>query len=217
MSPKLQLFTAFAGVARALGNPHRLDLLEHLAQGERNVETLAAKAGITLANTSQHLQALRRQGLVEAERRGKQIVYRLAAEDVVDLLAALRRVSEQRSPDARQVIDDYFLTRDGLEAVTIPDLLRRAAEGRVIVIDVRPTDEFASGHLPGAVNVPLHDLQARLGELPPDLEVVAYCRGPWCVLSFEAVAWLRTQGRTARRLDGGLPEWRRAGLQVATA
>jgi ArsR family transcriptional regulator len=216
MSSKLQLFAAFAGVARALGNPHRLDLLEHLAQGEKNVETLAAKSGLTVANASQHLQALRRAGLVCAERRGKQIVYRLTDEDVLDLLAALQAVSERHCNAARQVLDDYFHSRDELEAVSFRDLCRRLADGLVTVIDVRPPDEFASGHVAGALNVPLAELETRLSELPEGREIVAYCRGPWCVLAFEAVTLLRDRGRTARRLEGGLPEWKRAGMQVAT-
>lgn len=217
MSPKLQLFTAFASVARALGNPHRLDLLEHLAQGEKSVDTLATKAGLTVANASQHLQALRREGLVTAQRRGKQIIYQLSAEDVLDLLAALRMVAERHSSAANDVLEDYFLARDRLEAVSFGDLQQRVADGLVTVIDVRPPDEFASGHVPGAINLPLAELESRLGEIPPDHEVIAYCRGPWCVLAFEAVALLRECGRSALRLDGGLPEWKRAGLQVAGA
>lgn len=217
MSPKLQLFTAFASTARALGNPHRLDLLEHLAQGEKSVDTLATKAGLTVANASQHLQALRREGLATAERRGKQIIYRLSDEDVLDLLAALRAVSERHSSAADDIIEDYFHARDRLEAVSFGDLQQRVAAGLVTVIDVRPHDEFASGHVPGAINVPLAELELRLDELPPEHEVIAYCRGPWCVLAFEAVALLRERGRTAHRLDGGLPEWKRAGFKVACA
>jgi len=217
MSPKLQLFTAFASLARALGSPHRLELLEHLAQGEKSVDTLATKAGLTVANASQHLQALRREGLVTADRRGKQIIYRLSDDDVLDLLATLRTVAERHSSAANDVLEDYFHARDRLEAVSFGDLQQRVADGLVTVIDVRPPDEFASGHVPGAINLPLAELESRLGELPPDLEVIAYCRGPWCVLAFEAVALLRERGRTAHRLDGGLPEWKRAGLQVAGA
>lgn len=215
LSAKLDLFAAFAQVARALGNPHRLDLLEHLAQGERNVETLASKTGLTVANASQHLQAMRRVGLVVGERRGKQVVYRIGGDDVLDLIAALRRVGEHHTGAVRSVIVAYFHARDALEAVGFATLEQRLADGLVTVIDVRPGDEFADGHLPGAVNIPLAELQVRLDEVPADTEVVAYCRGPWCVLAFEAVALLRAHGREARRLDGGLPEWRRAGLAVA--
>jgi rhodanese-related sulfurtransferase/DNA-binding transcriptional ArsR family regulator len=206
---------AFASVARALGNPHRLDLLEHLAQGEKPVEALAAKAGLSFANASQHLQALRRAGLVEAQRRGKQIVYRPASDDVHDLLAALRHVAERHAADARRTVEDYFQARDGLEAVGFEELERKICDGLVTVLDVRPTDEFDQGHLPGALNIPLAELQTRLAGLPPEREVVAYCRGPWCVLAFEAVALLRSSGWKAHRLDGGLPEWRRAGREVA--
>lgn len=216
MSPKLALLTAFAGVARALGNPHRLDLLEHLAQGEKPVEALAAKCGLTVANASQHLQVLRGAGLVTGLRQGKQVIYRVGGEDVLDLLAALQRVSERHADCARHVLDDYFHARDALEPVSFEALRERMADGLVTLIDVRPSDEFSAGHLPGALSVPLGELEARLAELPAGADVVAYCRGPWCVLAFEAVAFLRREGRTAHRLDGGLPEWRRAGLEVAT-
>ncbi len=217
MSPKIQLFTAFAAVARALGNPHRLDLLEHLAQGEKPVEALALKADLSFANASQHLQALKRVGLVEAERRGKKIVYRLASDDVHDLLAALRQVAERHTDQAQAVIEDYFHARDRLEEVSFVELERKLSDGLVTLLDVRPPDEFADGHLPGALNVPLADLSDALAALPSDREIVAYCRGPWCVLAFQAVSLLRTRGRLARRLDGGLPEWRRAGRTVVTA
>jgi len=216
MSPKLDLFAAFAGVARALGNPHRLDLLEHLAQGEKSVEALAAKAGLSIANASQHLQALRRAGLVCGERHGKQVIYRLTGDEVLDLLSALRTVAERHTDAARSVVDDYFRARDQLEAVSFEALRGRLADGLVTLVDVRPPDEFADAHVPGAHNIPLSELEGRLAELPADVEVVAYCRGPWCVLAFEAVALLRQAGRPARRLDGGLPEWRRAGMAVST-
>lgn len=217
LSAKFDLFAAFAEIARGLGNAHRLDLLEQLAQGERSVEALSAKTGLTFANTSQHLQALRRVGLVAGERRGKQIVYRLAGDEVLDLVAALRRVGERRTEAVRAVVDDYFQARDALEPVAFAQLRQRMADGLVTLLDVRPADEFAAGHVPGAANIPLAELIARLGEIPEGTEVVAYCRGPWCVLAFEAVALLRGQGREARRLDGGFPEWRRAGLPTAQA
>lgn len=217
MSAKLDLFAAFAEVARALGNAHRLDLLEQLAQGERAVEALAAKAGLTMANTSQHLQALRRAGLVFGERRGKQIVYRISDADVLDLIVALRTVGERHSDSVKAVVGDYFQARDALEAVSFDDLRRKLADGLVTLVDVRPPDEFADGHVPGALNVPLGELDLWLSDRSAGMEVVAYCRGPWCVLAFEAVARLRAQGLAARRLDGGLPEWRRAGLPVERA
>lgn len=180
------------------------------------MEALAAKSGLTVANASQHLQALRRPGLVVGERRGKQVVYRLSGDDVLDLVAALRAVGERHTESVRAVVDDYFQTRDALEAVPFATLEQWMADGLVTLLDVRPPDEFIDGHVLGARNIPLAELKARLDELPPDVDVVAYCRGPWCVLAFEAVAFLRAAGRVARRLDGGLPEWRRAGLPVAS-
>ncbi|WP_372783344.1 ArsR/SmtB family transcription factor [Phenylobacterium sp.] len=217
LGAKLDLFAAFADIARGLGNAHRLDLLEHLAQGEKSVEALAAKTGLTFANTSQHLQALRRVGLVIGERRGKQVVYRLSGDDVLDLMAALRAVGERHADAVQTVVSDYFEARDALEAVPFATLEQRMGDGLVTLIDVRPADEFVAAHVPGARNIPLAELRARLDEIPPGAEVIAYCRGPWCVLAFEAVALLREAGRDARRLDGGLPEWRRAGLPVEVA
>lgn len=216
LSAKLNLFAAFADIARALGNAHRLDLLEHLAQGEKSVEALAGKAGLTVANASQHLQALRRVGLVVGERRGKQVVYRITGDDVFDLVAALRRVGERHTDAVKVVVGDYFQARDSLDAVGFAALEQMVTDGLATILDVRPPDEFADGHIPGALSIPLTELKARLDEVPPGIEVVAYCRGPWCVLAFEAVALLRERGRLAKRLEGGLPEWRRAGLPVAT-
>lgn len=217
LSAKLDLFAAFADIARGLGNAHRLDLLEHLAQGEKSVEVLAIKAGLSVANASQHLQALRKVGLVVGERRGKQVVYRVSDDDVLDLIAALRTVGERHTDAVKAVIGDYFHARDDLDAVSFATLEERMSDGLVTLLDVRPADEFADGHVPGARNIPLAELMARLDEIPAGREVVAYCRGPWCVLAFEAVAFLRDQGRSASRLDGGLPEWRRAGLPVTGA
>lgn len=217
LSAKLDLFAAFADIARGLGNAHRLDLLEHLAQGEKSVETLSAKTGLTVANASQHLQALRRVGLVAGERRGKQVVYRITDDDVLDLVAALQKVGERHTDTVKAVVGDYFHARDALDAVGFATLEQMLSDGLVTLLDVRPPDEFADGHVPGAVNIPLTELKARLDEIPPGIEVVAYCRGPWCVLAFEAVALLREEGLAAKRLDGGLPEWRRVGLPVISA
>ncbi|MES2143365.1 MAG: metalloregulator ArsR/SmtB family transcription factor [Pseudomonadota bacterium] len=217
MGPKQAILAEFAGVARALGHPHRLDLLEHLGQGERGVDALAARVGLSLANVSQHLQQLRRAGLVANRRDGKFILYRLADAGVTDLLTALRRQSERNLAEVDRIRRGYFADRDSLEPVTREDLLDRVAAGLVTVLDVRPADEFGQGHLPGAVNIPLAELLDRLAELDPDREVIAYCRGAWCVLAFEAVAALRAQGRPARRLVDGFPEWRAAGLAIATA
>ncbi len=213
--PKQALFAQFAAVAKTLGHAHRLELLEQLAQGERSVEVLADRTGLSVANASQHLQHLRRAGLVNARREGKFMLYRLADDAVLDLLAGLRRVAERNSAEVDRVVRSYFQSRDDLEAVTRKELRRRLREGGVIVLDVRPEDEFALGHVPGALNVPLRALKARLRELDPAHEIIAYCRGPYCVLSYEAVAALRALGYRARRLEDGLPEWRAAGLPVA--
>lgn len=213
--PKQALFAQFAAVAKTLGHAHRLELLEQLAQGERSVEILADRTGLSVANASQHLQHLRRAGLVATRRDGKFILYRLTDEAVLDVLAGLRRVAERNVAEVDRVVRSYFHARDDLEAVSRKELRRRLREGGIIVLDVRPEDEFALGHVPGAVNIPLRALQARLSELDPAQEIVAYCRGPYCVLSYEAVAALRTKGFKARRLEDGLPEWRAAGLPIA--
>jgi len=213
-NPKLALFEQLALVARSLGNAHRLDLLEHLAQGERSVEALAGRTGLSVANASQHLQQLRRAGLVANRREAKFIHYRLADEAVVGLVTALRQVAERNLAEVDRLLRGYFADRDSLEPITRTDLLDRVRDGLVTVLDVRPADEFALGHLPGAINLPLSELQSRLEELDPAREVVAYCRGAYCVLSFEAVAALRARGLKARRLEEGYPEWRAAGLPV---
>ena len=216
LGPKQQLFTQFAAVAQALAHAHRLELLEHLAQGERPVEKLAALAAISVANASQHLQQLKAAGLVAPKRDGKFVLYRLADEGVLALLASLRRVAERNVAEVDRILREYFFDRDALEPISREALLERMRDGLVTVLDVRPHDEFALGHVPGAVNVPLGELEARLKELEPSREIVAYRRGAYCVLSFEAVATLRARGFAARRLQEGLPEWRAAGLLVET-
>lgn len=214
--PKQHVFASLAEIARAIGHAHRLELLEHLGQGERSVEDLADRAGLTLANTSRHLQLLRRAALVEGRRDGKHVYYRLTGEEVViDLLGALGRVGERNSAEIARVTANYFRARDEFQPVTRHELLDRLRTGAATVLDVRPEDEFAHGHLSGALNIPLAQLERRLAELPPDREIVAYCRGPWCVLSFEAVALLRRRGYRVRRLEDGFPEWKRAGLPVS--
>ena len=213
--PKHAIYENLAEVAQAVGHPHRLELLEPLAQGVRSVEELSARAHLTFANTSRHLQILRRARLVEAERRGKHVLYRLAGEtEVVALIKALGRVGERNIAEIGRVVTDYFNARDALEPVSRDDLVARLHDDLVTVLDVRPEDEFALGHLPGALNIPFAELERRLGELPKGREVIAYCRGPWCVLSFEAVAALRTRGYRVRRLEDGYPEWKAAGLPV---
>lgn len=214
--PKRRLLAQFASVARALGHEHRLDLLEQLGQGERTVEALARRTGLPVANTSQHLQQLRRAGLVESRRDGKHVRYRLKDDAVTGLLAALRRLAERNLAEVQQIVSAYFASRDGLEPVSRRELRARLREGGVTLLDVRPEDEFAAGHLPGALNVPLARLDAAIADLPRDREVIAYCRGPYCVLSFEAIEALRRCGFRARRLEEGFPEWKAAGLKVET-
>lgn len=212
--PKQALFAEFASVARALGHPHRLEILEHLAQGERGVEALAVRLSLSVANASQHLQQLKRAGLVASRRDGKFIFYRLADESVLGLMRTLFEVGERNIAEVDKILRGYFDTCDNMEPVTRAELIDRTRGGLVTVLDVRPRDEYEAGHLPGAVNVSLADLEVRLGELDPSLEVVAYCRGAYCVLSFEAVAALRAHGFNARRLEDGFPEWKAAGLPV---
>ena len=215
-NPKHDLFAEFASVARAIGHPHRLELLEQLAQGERSVESLAGRVNLAVANASQHLQQLRRSGLVAARREGKYVFYSLADDEILALIAVLQRVAERNSAEVDQILRRYFMARDSLEPVSRDDLRQRARDGTVTILDVRPNDEYALGHLAGAINVPLKDLEARLGELDSNQEIVAYCRGPYCVLSFEAVAALRDRGYRARRLEDGFPEWKAAGFAVET-
>lgn len=213
-SPKLALFVEFAAVAKSLGHAHRLELLEQLAQGERSVDVLADRTGLSVANASQHLQHLRRAGLVANRRDGKFVHYRLTDDAVLEVLAGLRKVAERNVAEVERVVRSYFNERDSLEAVSRDELMNRSRAGTVTILDVRPEDEFALGHLPGALNIPLRELEARLGEMDSDQEIVAYCRGPYCVLSYEAVAQLRARGFKVRRLEDGLPEWRAAGLPV---
>lgn len=217
LSPKQQVFNGLAEIAQALGHAHRLELLEHLGQGERSVEDLATRTGLTVANTSRHLQLLRRAALVVGRRDGKRIFYRLSGEDaVVGLLLALSKVGEQNSAEIARVMGSYFRACDELEPIARGELLDRLRCGSATVLDVRPQDEFQQGHVPGALNIPLSQLEQRLAELPADREVVAYCRGPWCVLSFEAVAALRRRGYQVRRLEDGFPEWKVAGLPTGS-
>jgi ArsR family transcriptional regulator len=208
------MYTAFASVAKALGHEHRLELLELVAQGERTVERLAECAGLSVANVSQHLQHLRRAGLVAARRQAKFVFYSLADDGVLTLLASLRSAAERNVSEVDRILRTYFHERDGMEAVSRAELLRRIRDNTVIVLDVRPEDEFALGHISGARNVPLTQLKRHLSKLDRKTEIVAYCRGPYCVMSFEAVATLRKLGFKARRLEEGLPEWKAAGLPV---
>jgi rhodanese-related sulfurtransferase/DNA-binding transcriptional ArsR family regulator len=215
--PKQALFAQFAAVAKSVGHAHRLELLEQLAQGERSVDILAQRTGLSVANASQHLQHMRRAGLVTNRRDGKFVHYRLTDDAVLELMAALRRIAERHVAEVERVVRSYFNERDSLEAVSRDELLERSRARAVTILDVRPEDEFALGHLPGALNIPLRELEARLGEIDPEQEIVAYCRGPYCVLSYEAVAQLRARGFKVRRLEDGLPEWRAAGLPIIAA
>mgnify|MGYP003507683948 FL=1 len=211
---KKQLFEQFARVGKALASGHRLELLEFLAQGERTVEALAGVTGLSVANTSQHLQQLRQAGLVATRKQGLHVHYRLADADVSELLSVMQKLAEKQFAEVERIVRVYLTTKDSLEPVSRDDLLRRAADGDVTVLDVRPPEEYAAGHVPGALNIPVKGLIAHLATLPPNQEVVAYCRGPYCVLAFEAVAQLRAHGFNARRLEEGFPEWKTAGLPV---
>ncbi len=211
---KQQLYSQIARIGRAVGNGHRLELLEYLSQGERTVEALARLAGLSMANASQHLQVLRQAGLVSTRREGLYVHYRLAEADVDQLRRVLRQLAQTRIAEVEHLVRNYLGIKDSLEAVPRIELLERAHAGLVTVLDVRPPEEFAAGHLPGAVNIPLKELEQRIQELPPHQEIVAYCRGPYCVLAYDAVAQLRKQGFSARRMEEGFPEWRLAGLPV---
>jgi rhodanese-related sulfurtransferase/biotin operon repressor len=213
-SPKRDLFQQLARVGTALSSGTRLEFLELLAQGERSVDQLATLTGVSVANTSQHLQKLRQAGLVVGRKEGQFVYYRLAGDEVVRLFAALGQVGEAYVAEVERIVRLYLVSKDDLEPVPAKELLDRARKGLVTVLDVRPPEEFASGHLPGAVNIPIHELEKRLGELPKRKEVIAYCRGPYCLMSYDAVELLRKRGLKARRLENGLPEWRVAGLPV---
>ena len=213
-SPKRLLFDHFARMAKAMGNPHRLEILEALAQGERGVEVVAKATGLSVANASQHLQQLRQAGLVTSRKEGVRVIYRVSSDDVIDLFNALQRTAERHIADVDRVVKSYYNDRDSMEPVSRTELMARIKAGTATIIDARPPEEYAAGHLPGAINVQLEDLEAKLTELPEGREAIAYCRGTWCVLSFEAVAALRRRGIAARRLVGGYPEWKALGLPV---
>jgi len=213
-NPKRAIFESLARVGTALSSATRLEFLELLAQGERSVDELATLTGVSVANTSQHLQKLRQAGLIVGRKEGLYVYYRLAGDAVVGLLAALGSVGEAYVAEVERIVRLYLTEKDSLEPVPARELLERAKKGLVTVLDVRPPEEFAAGHLPGAVNIPVHELEKRLGELPKRKEVIAYCRGPYCLMSYDAVQLLRKKGLKARRLQNGLPEWRLAGLPV---
>ena len=211
---KHDLFSQFARVGKVLSNGNRLELLEFLAQSERSVEELANLTGLSIANTSQHLQQLRQSGLALTRKQGLKVYYRLSGDDVIDLLTALRAVAERHLADVERLITTYLTVKDDLEPIPREELLARARDELITVIDVRPPQEYAAGHVPGAINIPLAELEAHLNEFDPNQEIVAYCRGPHCILAFDAVATLRRKGMKARRLEDGYPEWKRAGLPI---
>lgn len=211
---KQQIYSQVARIGKVVCHGHRLELLEYLAQGERTVEALAKLTGLSVANTSQHLRVMRQSGLVEARKDGLYVNYSIADDEIVRLLSSMRRLAESHLADVDRLVRAYLTVKDELEPIPRQELLERARRGIVTVLDVRPSEEFASGHVPGAVNVSLKDLEQWLKELPHNQEIVAYCRGPHCVLAFEAVARLREMGFNARRLEDGFPEWREAGLPV---
>lgn len=219
MTSKLELLDTLASVARALGNGHRLALVERLAQTEASVETLAETAGLTVGNASQHLQQLRRAGLVTARRDGKQMFYRLTDERIVTLVTLLRQVAETNLAETERLVSRLFAVdhaEGALEAVGREELLEGISSGKMALLDVRPEMEFEAGHLPEAINIPLEHLEGMLEKLPKDKEIVAYCRGPYCVLSHQAVQRLRQLGYQVRRFEEGYPEWKAAGLPVAS-
>ncbi len=214
---KAALFDGLASVAQALGSGRRAEIVDVLAQGERSVEEIATEISQSVANTSQHLQVLARAGLVRSRRQGTRVIYTLASDHVAELWASVRDVAMRHLAEVSVLADEYLGDREGVEHVSAAELELRLARGDVVVLDVRPEREYAAGHIAGARSVPIERLDSAIDQLPRRREVVAYCRGPYCVYADDAVRLLRERGRKARRLDIGFPEWRRAGLPVATA
>ena len=215
-SAKAALFDALASVARALGSGRRAEIVDLLAQGERSVEEIAQAIGQSAANTSQHLQVLARSGLVRSRREGTRVVYRLASDRVGELWAVVREVAVRQVAEVNVLAGEYLGEQDGVERVSAEELEQRLARDEVVVLDVRPEVEYRAGHIAGARSAPLPALAALLPKLPRRREIVAYCRGPYCVYADDAVRLLRARGLKARRLEVGFPEWRRAGLPVET-
>ena len=213
---KDSIYEQVARLGKAASAPKRLELLDLLCQGPRSVEALALQAGISLANASQHLQVLRGARLVDAEKKGLRVEYRLASEDVCQFFLTLRGLAESRLTEIDQVTREYFESRGAMEAVEGEELLRRVRDGEVTVLDVRPAEEYRAGHIPGALSVPVSELKARLRELPKAREIVAYCRGPYCVMALEAVQLLRAKGFEAHRMEQGVVDWRARGWRVVT-
>jgi rhodanese-related sulfurtransferase len=211
---KQALYQAIAKVAQALSSGNRLLLLDYLTQCDRSVDELAVMTGMSVANTSQHLQALRQAALGTSRKAAQRVYYAIAGDDVVRMCQLLRGVAENKLAEVDRLVRDFVSSRGELEAIAAEDVLDRARKGLVVVIDVRPPEEYAAGHLPGALNIPIKELEARLASLPRRKEIVAYCRGAYCVWSFEALARLRKRGFRARRLEDGFPGWRATGLPV---
>jgi rhodanese-related sulfurtransferase/DNA-binding transcriptional ArsR family regulator len=211
---KHALFNQFARVGKALANGNRLELLELLAQGERSVDELAKVSGLSVANTSQHLQLLRQSGLVSSRKEGLKVFYRISNDEVIELLINLRHIAERELADVSLLLNTFLTGKDKLEPIAREELLERVNNNLVTVIDVRPVEEFNAGHVPGAINVPLVDLHKHLDKLGNKKEIVAYCRGPHCVLAFDAVSELRKKGLAARRMEDGFPEWKHSGMPV---
>ncbi len=208
------IFQQFANIATAFSSPKRLEIIDILEQGEKDVETLSRQISATFANTSRHLQILKNARLVESRRDGVRMHYRLADEKVFNCWKSLQSLAENRVAEIREVLRDFLGERNAMNAMSKEELWSRIESNDVIVLDVRPEEEFSSGHIPGAISIPLSELRERLNEIPHDLEIVAYCRGPYCVLSPEAIKILLDEGYDASRLEEGLPEWREAGLPV---
>jgi len=211
---KNQLYEQFARIGKALASPHRLELLDVLAQCERTVEALAQETGMSIANASQHLQVLRTAHLVEVRREGTSLYYRLASEGVSTLWLSLRQVGEAHLAEVDRVVETFLRDRHLLQPIQADELLHRLSKDEVILLDVRPAEEYRAGHLPQAISVPLAELSARLTEFLADKEIIAYCRGPYCVFADEAVSLLRAHGYQARRLEEGVADWRKLALPV---
>jgi rhodanese-related sulfurtransferase len=213
---KHDLFEQFARIGKAVSSASRLELLDLLAQGEKSVEVLARQAGLSVTNTSNHLKELRTAALVASRREGSRIHYRLAAPAVSGFLRRLQEIAAHQLAEVRQIVREYFEEPDAFEPVSVDELCRRMGSDEVVALDVRPQDEYTAGHIPGAISIPLGELERRLSELPPDREIVAYCRGPYCVLALQALELLRASGFSARRLEEGMPDWRSRDLEVTT-